>query len=153
MTGPLALCSGVVRLCVRACKRLSDVHGESERIARVYITTDLLIDAWCSSGIMRRASELIRRWRADKRYKCAAQLLQSRLANCNIRASHPASQRQCLDDPQPRHTTICVRVRGAGLLCTAQTWNWVIGSRPGHRVIILTRYETRVFQFFEKSLG
>jgi len=47
-----------------------------------------------------------------------------------------------------------------------QTWNWVIGSlgqwviwvifyvrvtgSPGHRVIILTRCETRVFPFFEK---
>ena len=41
---------------------------------------------------------------------------------------------------------------------TYQTWNWVIGSpgklghlsRPGHRVIIMTRCETRVFPVFEK---
>jgi len=38
---------------------------------------------------------------------------------------------------------------------TYQTWNWVIGSpghlsRPGHRVIIMTRCETQVFPVFEK---
>jgi len=37
-----------------------------------------------------------------------------------------------------------------------QTWNWDIGSpghlsRPGHRVIILTLCETRVFPVFEKN--
>ena len=40
-----------------------------------------------------------------------------------------------------------------------QTWNWVTGSmghlghlsRPGHRVIILTRCEIRVFPVFEKK--
>ena len=39
------------------------------------------------------------------------------------------------------------------------TWNWVSGSaghlghlsRPGHRVIILTQCETRVFPVFEKN--
>jgi len=31
-----------------------------------------------------------------------------------------------------------------------QTWNWVIWS-PGHRVIILTRCETRVFPVFEEK--
>jgi len=37
-----------------------------------------------------------------------------------------------------------------------QTWNWVIGSSftsrsPGHRVLILTRCETRVFSGFRKN--
>jgi len=37
-----------------------------------------------------------------------------------------------------------------------QTWNWVIGSpgqlsRAGHRVIILTQCETRVFPVFKKK--
>ena len=37
-----------------------------------------------------------------------------------------------------------------------QTWNWVIGSSftsgsPGHRVLILTRCETRVFFRFSKK--
>ena len=44
--------------------------------------------------------------------------------------------------------------------CVCPTWNWVIGpvgqlghlSRPGHRVVILTRCETRVFPVFEKKL-
>jgi len=43
------------------------------------------------------------------------------------------------------------------VVCLYQTWNWVTGSmghlghlsRPGHRVIILTRCETRVFPVFE----
>jgi len=55
-----------------------------------------------------------------------------------------------------RRGVVCVSV------CVSQTWNWVIGSpgqwvildhlsRRGHRVIILTRCETRVFPVFEKN--
>ena len=48
---------------------------------------------------------------------------------------------------------------GTKLCHCHQTWNWVIGSlghlghlsRPGHRVIILTGCETRVFRFSKKA--
>ena len=45
--------------------------------------------------------------------------------------------------------------RYAGWSCL-QRWNWVTGSmghlsRPGHQVIILTRCETRFFQFLKKT--